>query len=59
MRGSSHEDVDRAVQAAKKAQVEWGNLTGFERGQILSKAGRLIKVSYRVCLFIISVVTFN
>ncbi len=48
MRGSSHVDVDRAVQAAKKAQVEWGNLTGFERGQILSKAGRLIKVSFGI-----------
>ena len=44
MRGSSALDVDKAVQSAKEAQKAWGSLTGLERGKIMSRAGRIIKV---------------
>ena len=44
MRGSSALDVDKAVQSAKEAQKTWASLTGLERGKIMSRAGRIIKV---------------
>ena len=44
MRGSGALDVDRAVLSAKEAQPKWGSLTGLERGKIMAKAGRIIKV---------------
>ena len=50
MRGSSELDVDKAVQSAKEAQPKWGRLTGLERGKIISRAGRIIKV-LAGCLF--------
>ncbi|HKJ71011.1 MAG TPA: betaine-aldehyde dehydrogenase [Gammaproteobacteria bacterium] len=31
-------DVDRAVAAARRAQAEWGRLTGAERGRVLRRA---------------------
>nr|XP_018670189.1 4-trimethylaminobutyraldehyde dehydrogenase [Ciona intestinalis] len=36
-------DVNNAVNAAKQAQLEWGKLSGFERGKILSKSSVLLK----------------
>ena len=45
MRGSSDLDVDKAVQSAKEAQPKWGRLTGLERGKIMARAGRIIKVT--------------
>ncbi len=47
MRGSSALEVDTAVQAAKEAQVDWGKLTGLERGKFLTKAGDIIKVQHK------------
>lgn len=36
-------DVDRAVEAAKRAQREWGRLKASMRGAILAKAAQLIR----------------
>lgn len=47
MRGSSVLDVDKAVNSAKEAQKHWGELTGLQRGKIMSQAGRIIKVRVR------------
>ena len=36
-------DVDRAVQAAARAQREWARLTGAERGRVLRRAAELLR----------------
>jgi len=36
-------DVDRAVTAAKRAQTEWANRTGAERGRVLRRAAELLR----------------
>ena len=40
---SGKDEVDRAVQSAKKAFASWSKLTGMERGRILTRAAQLIK----------------
>ena len=52
MRGSGALDVDRAVMSAKEAQPMWGSLTGLERGKIMARAGRIIKVYLKVILML-------
>jgi betaine-aldehyde dehydrogenase len=37
------EDVDRAVDAAQRAQRDWANLTGAERGRVLRRAAELLR----------------
>lgn len=41
---SGADDVNQAVDAAAKAQVEWGSLSGWERSKILLDAARLLEV---------------
>ena len=52
MRGSGALDVDRAVMSAKEAQPMWGSLTGLERGKIMARAGRIMKVHLKVILML-------
>src|SRR5690625_4018775 len=40
---STKEDLDRAVQAAKSAQVEWRNMTGAARGEFLYKVANILE----------------
>lgn len=40
---ASHEDIQRALEAAKAAQPAWARLTGVERGKILRSWGRLVE----------------
>lgn len=40
---SGPKEVDRAVTAAKKAFKSWSQLTGFDRGRILTRAGHLLR----------------
>jgi betaine-aldehyde dehydrogenase len=37
------EDVDRAVDAAQRAQRDWANRTGAERGRVLRRAAELLR----------------
>ena len=36
-------EINAAVETAQKAQVEWSNITGTERGRILSRAAQLLR----------------
>ena len=40
---SDSSDVDRAVRAARRAQAEWRNLPAPQRGEIVSRAARLLE----------------
>jgi aldehyde dehydrogenase family 9 protein A1 len=40
---SREDEVNRAVEAAKSAFVPWSQMTGLERGRILTKAGRILR----------------
>ena len=44
MKGSGEKDVNNAVAAAKKAQKEWGAMSGYERGKIVIKCAELLTV---------------
>ncbi|KAH3834418.1 hypothetical protein DPMN_107742 [Dreissena polymorpha] len=43
MQLASKMDVDRAVTAAKDAQVGWARMSGFHRGQVLKRAADIIR----------------
>ena len=40
---SGEQEVDRAVNAARSAFPAWSQMTGLERGRILTEAGRIIR----------------
>jgi len=45
VRSSGQQAVDAAVCTAKKAFADWSQVPAFERGQVLTRAARLIRVS--------------
>ena len=50
MKSSSEVDVNNAVTAAKQAFTDWSARSGRDRGAVLLKAARIIRVSKMSCI---------
>jgi len=50
MRSCNADDVDTAVSCARETFKSWCQLSGMQRGKLLTKASQIMRVSSLLCL---------